>query len=100
MNIQKSKTPRNFKLIEFRDYYENECSIQESSLAIEEAIWIGVDDANPQILESKIKEGGTGYVKYIVPEDVHFTTRMHLTREQVKEILPFLKKFVKEGEIY
>lgn len=99
MEIKETKTDRGFKLIEFKDFYENSCNIQESSLATEEAIWIGVEDANPKILASKNKEDGTGWIKYPIPAEVQLTTRMHLTREQVKELLPILQKFVDTGEI-
>jgi hypothetical protein len=94
-----TKTDRGFALIEFTDRYDAPCSLQKSSLATEDAIWIGVDDADPKILASKVQEGGTGWVKYPIPEDVSLNTRMHLTREQVAELLPHLQKFVDTGEI-
>jgi uncharacterized protein with von Willebrand factor type A (vWA) domain len=50
-------------------------------------------------MASKTKEGGTGWVKYPIPDDVLLTTRMHLNRQQVKTILPILKKFVRTGRI-
>lgn len=97
--LRKKKTERGFDLIEFDDLYSTKCLIQESSLATEDAIWFGPDNADPKILASKTKEGGTGWVPYLIPEDVSLTTRMHLSREQVKKILPVMKKFVKKGKI-
>lgn len=62
MNIKNWYTNRGFKIITFDDDYDIKCSIQKSSLAEEDKIWIGVDDANPQILASKINPGQTGYL--------------------------------------
>lgn len=99
MRLKKSKTNRGFPLIEFVDLYDNKCSIQKSSLAMDDAIWFGIDDAKPQIMASKVTPGGTGWVPYPIPEDVLLTTRMHLTRQQVKKLLPVLQRFVETGDI-
>ena len=88
-----SKTERGFDLIEFKDLYEKYFSIQKSSLANQDAIWFGVDDAEPLI------EGENGLRKYVLPDGVSVYTRMHLTRDHVKEIIPILQKFVDTGEI-
>jgi len=50
-------------------------------------------------MASKVMKNGIGWVKYPIPEDVQINTRMHLSREQVKAILPILIKFVATGEI-
>lgn len=71
MDIKKSLTEKGCKLMQFKDLYGKECSIQESSLATEYAIWVGVTEE-----------------------------RMHLTQEQVKELLPILQKFADTGEIW
>jgi hypothetical protein len=97
--MKKEKTNRGFELIEFADLYDNKCSLQKSSLATEDAIWFGVDDPDPKIMASKVQEGGTGWVKYPIPDDVLIKTRMHLTQKQVKKLLPHLIKFVETGEI-
>ena len=94
-----SRTARGFDLMEFTDLYGAQCSIQKSSLATDDAIWIGVDDANPKIMASKTTDGGNGWVPYQIPEDALLTTRMHLNREQVKKIIPVLQLFVETGEI-
>ena len=96
MNINESYTHRGFKIIEFKDLYDTKCNIQESSLATDEAIWIGVEDANPQIMNSN----NSGWSDYPIPKEVFLTTRMHLTRKQVEKILPILEKFVSTGDIY
>lgn len=65
------KTNRGFDYLNFTDLYEKRCSLQRSSLATEDSIWLGVDA----------------------------TGRMGLSREQVAELLPYLQKFVDTGEI-
>ena len=99
------KTRRGFNFIEFDDHYGEKCSLQQSSLASTECIWLGVDEANPKVMASEAKffgletEETTGWVDYPVPENVYMSTRMHLNRDQVKELLPHLQKFVETGEI-
>jgi hypothetical protein len=68
MNIE--KTEHGFDIIEFLDRYNNRCSLQKSSLATEDCIWLGVNES-----------------------------RMHLTQDQVKALLPYLQRFVDTGEI-
>lgn len=98
-------TARGFALANFIDRYGAKCSIQKSSLATEDAIWFGVDDADPKILASKARAYGvttsetTGWVPYPIPTEVLLTTRMHLTREQVADLLPVLEHFVATGEL-
>lgn len=99
MEFKKGLTKRGFGLIEFQDRYDASCSIQDSSLATENAIWFGVDDADPQIMASKTEQGGTGWVSYPIPGDVQLTTRMHLTQDQVQGILPILQYFAEHGEL-
>lgn len=99
MDIKKGITNRNFGIIEFEDLYGDGCEIQKSSLADTDAIWFGIADANPQIMASKTKEGGTGWVDYEIPKDVLLSTRMHLSQEQVKELLPILQHFADTGDL-
>lgn len=103
--MNQTKTHRGFALSEFKDYYGDKCSLQKSSLATEDCIWLGVDNADPKILASQAPKHGittaqtTGWVTYPVPEGVSFNTRMHLSREQVAELLPHLQRFVATGEV-
>jgi hypothetical protein len=103
--IIQTKTSRGFDIIEFADRYGDICNIQKSSLAGEDAIWFGVEDACPQIMASEALAAGvdteetTGWVPYPIPKNVLLTTRMHLTRELVAELLPILQRFVDTGEI-
>jgi hypothetical protein len=99
MDIQNSKTERGFGIIEFSDRYGEKCSIQKSSLATENAIWFGITNAEPKILASKIQPNGTGWTNYPIHPDVFINTRMHLTQEQVKQLLPYLIHFAETGEL-
>ena len=97
--MQKRKTERGFDIIEFNDYYDHKCSLQKSSLASRDAIWLGISDAEPKILASQTPEGGTGWVPYPIPDNVSLTTRMHLSRREVLRLLPHLIKFLFTGRI-
>jgi hypothetical protein len=68
------KTIRGFELIQFKDRYGHECSLQQSSLADFEppgssAIWFGVSD----------------------------TDRMHIDLEQMKELIVYLQNWIATG---
>jgi len=107
--IKLDKTQRGFATGKFEDRYGAQCSIQKSSLATEDAIWLGVDDPNPQIMSSDAirmglkqrtyTEADNGWTPYELPKEVMLTTRMHLTRKQVKALMPLLQKFVDSGEL-
>lgn len=72
------KTDRGFPIFEFEDRYKSQCSVQDSSLAFESCLWLGVDKAF---------------------NGEETSTRMHLTQDMVKELLPILERFVKTGSI-
>ena len=93
MDIKIDKTQRGFQVITFTDLYGAECSLQRSSLATDDAIWFGVDDAAPKIL------GKNGWEEYPLPEEILLTTRMHLNREQVETLILYLQHFVLLGEL-
>ena len=103
--IYKDNTERGFAVGAFEDYYGNECSIQKSSLATEDAIWVGVNNPQPKIMAVDAKKLGiktceaVGWIPFDIPDEVLIHTRMHLTREQVKDMIPFLQQFVETGEI-
>lgn len=96
---------RGFPLTEFADYYRNRCSLQISSIADIECVWLGVDDVQPKIMAKNALKYGvlttetTGWVDYKLPRDVIISTRMHLTRDQVAELIPHLQNFVDTGEL-
>ena len=64
-------TERGFSILFFWDTNNLECSLQSSSTATEECIWLGFNK-----------------------------NRMHLNQKQVKKLLPYLKNFVETGEIF
>ncbi len=103
INIKKNK--RGFKCGDFVDRYGADCSIQKSSLAFEDCIWLGITDAKPVIMSSDAERLGlptnsqVGWVDYQLPKEVFISTRMHLTKKQVKDLLPLLQQFVKTGNI-
>jgi len=69
------ETDRGFKLARFLDINGELCSIQESSLATDDAIWLGI-----QHIEGK-------------------PARMHLNRQLIIELLPHLTKFLQTGRL-
>jgi hypothetical protein len=93
MNV--TKTARGFALIDFNDGNGVKCSLQESSAAEREMIWLGCDEPNAKSFPGN----GTGWHDYPLPENVQCTTRMHLTREQVAALLPHLRAFVDRGDL-
>lgn len=103
--IETGTTNRGFDLVKFVDLYGAKCSLQKSSLALVDAIWLGIDDAAPKIMASQARTHGvetretTGWVPYPIPDAVLLTTRMHLTRDQVAVLLPILQHFVDTGEL-
>lgn len=91
--------------MKFEDDYGVKCSLQESS-SWESAIWLGVNNAHPKIMwKDAIKHGieveeNCGWVDYPIPKEVLLSTRMHLTQNQVRELLPYLQRFVETGLLY
>lgn len=79
--IEMKKTCRGFARADFDDLYSQKCSIQKSSLATQDAIWLGVDNTGPQMGNREVGD------------------RMHLSREHVKALLPSLTKFAKTGNL-
>lgn len=69
-------TQRGFRYHSFKDRYDAECSIQESSLS-EPTIWLGMDTGSHHLGEC--------------------CARMHLTQEMAAELIPLLQHFVETG---
>jgi len=103
--MKQTITDRGFEYIDFEDSYNNNCSIQKSSLADEDTIWFGINNIEPKIMAQDAKKVGikteqeVGWIEYPIPKEVFINTRMHLNQEQVKELIPILQKFVETGEI-
>jgi len=78
MELKLKPTERGFMRADFEDLYGSKCSIQESSLADDYAIWLGVHEGSPEYRNTN-------------------SHRMHLNREQVEALLPLLQRFVDTG---
>lgn len=106
------KTARGFEVKHFKDTYGMDCSIQESSSAEEEKIWLGVHSAPvrvmwkdvPKFLESVkgIKKdfpetNEWGWCTVNLPDEALVESRMHLNKEQAKWLVKELKYFIKYG---
>lgn len=89
VELKIEQTHRGFDFAKFDDLYGDHCSIQKSSLAFQDAIWLGVD-TTPDGLELGPTDPISGR---------HIGARMHLTQEMVAALLPLLQKFVETGEI-
>jgi hypothetical protein len=70
--VKRADTARGFARYDFADSNGEPCSLQKSSVATDDLVWLGRDGER---------------------------TRMHLTRAQVAELLPLLQAFVDTGEI-
>lgn len=96
---------RGFRFYNFKDGNGLDCSIQKSSAAEDDMLWIGVNDADPKILCSDAINIGVdcdkvcGYIKFPIPGEVSLNTRMHITRDQAKQIAGMLMHFHETGNL-
>ena len=103
--MKKQKTSRGFAYYKFIESNGNICSIQKSSAAEQDLIWLGCDKLDIQgftpygqpeswasITEEQINEKfGTKHI--------NGNNRMHLSQETVSKLIPILQKFVDTGNI-
>ena len=91
-------TNRGFAFDNFNDYNGVKCSIQKSSIATEDCIWLGAEQIG--LKHFKAYEGWKD-VELVQTMSEHYiaNNRMHLSREQVAELLPILQRFVDTGEL-
>lgn len=94
--MQTKHTHHGFRFYEFKDRNGYKCSLQKSSIATEDCIWLGLDSASPKRLVY-----GKGWINASdkIPEGIDFNTRMHLTREQAGELAKQLALFAETGEL-
>lgn len=86
-------TGRGFAISEFEDLYGAKCSLQKSSAAMYDAIWLGIDNPEPTFLHE-------GHWKKIeLPEGTLLSGRMHLSQKMVRDMLPALQYFAEHGEL-
>jgi hypothetical protein len=93
-------TERGFARVEFKDRNGENCSLQKSSLAFEDCIWLGCNE-----IGLKRFTPGAGWADVPLEQNAPYgvahlaNTRMHLTREQVADMLPYLQRFAATGEL-
>ena len=97
--MELKETARGFRILKFEDYYGHECSLQRSSIIEPDCIWLGMNEPDLQ------EHGWHPHFKarcrpLILSDSIHAFSRMHLTRDQVAELLPYLQRFVETGELY
>ena len=105
--FEQTETQRGFIKLLFKDSYNKLCSLQESSNAEDNYIWLGIEDADPLIMTSDaIKVGlvsnkdiSNGWMNYSIPKEVLLTTRMHLNKEQATILGLKLLHFGASGDI-
>jgi hypothetical protein len=68
--MEEDISPRGYRIVRWLDRYDNKCLLNESSLATEPCIWLGM--------------AGGG---------------MHLTQQMVADLLPYLQRFVDTGKL-
>ena len=88
MEIKFENTQRGFSRAEFKDLYGAQCSIQKSSLADVDAIWLGCDS-------------GSHYLGTKPVDEIEYTcaARMHLSRRQAWSLLLPLVWFALTGRL-
>jgi len=100
-NKMTMRKARGFDRMEFADRNGVACSLQKSSLAFEDCIWLGANEIGLK----RFEPGGGGWTDVSLEQDephgvTHIAnTRMHLSREQVASLLPYLQRFVETGEL-
>ena len=109
--MHKTKTTRGFDIIKFVDDYGEECSLQKSSSADADRVWLGVSSPTCMVIASKHRdlaehrtdvdpsERFNGWMDYPLPPDCSIPTRMHLNRSQAKKLAKALKHFAKHGRL-
>ena len=94
------RTVRGFTRVEFTDRSGRACSLQHSSLTQPTHVWLGCDEIGLRRFEP-----GIGWSDVELPQnksrgvDYIANNRMHLDRETVRELLPFLTRFAETGEL-
>ena len=63
MKLKKTITPRGFAIYDFKDDYDMQCSLQKSSRAFQNCIWLGINE--PKI---KMLAEGIGWINVPIPK--------------------------------
>lgn len=83
-------TGHGFRVLTFQDRYGEPCTLQKSSLASENAVWFGT---------SGRVDVGPPWKPFPLPDNALVHSRMHLTQEQVRQLLPYLQYFADTGQL-
>lgn len=75
------KSGRGFEFIEFKDLNGEECSLQASSLATTDAVWLGCDN--------------NAKIHHVTGDPL--SPRMHMDRKQVKLLVASLMRWLEKG---
>ena len=105
--FEQTETQHGFIKLLFKDSYDNLCSLQESSNAEDDFIWLGIENAEPLIMKQDAVKLGliskdkptAGWMDYPIPEEVLLHTRMHLNKEQATILGLKLLHFGTSGDI-
>lgn len=108
--MKRTLTNRGFALINFEDTKGNKCSIQKSSLVDDDYMWLGISKPSHSIMVSDASKVGIdisnrtgeelhGWMDYPIPDEVFVDSRMHLNKQQAKELVKVLKVFIRKGEL-
>ncbi len=99
-----AKTNRGFDITDFKDRDGNDCSLQKSSLAMEDCIWLGLN--KPTITEFVPKKGffpmtkeRMDSLKLSADSEIYQFSRMQLTQQNVRDLLPYLQNFAETGDL-
>ena len=93
---EKTYTNRGFALKRFVDQSGLDCSVQLSSLATEDCVWVGI--SKPKVQYNP--RNNTGWHDVPMPEgDVVIDSRMHLTQEQAGWLAEQLRHFAETGDL-
>lgn len=105
------KTNRGFEIQYFDDDYGIQCSIQESS-SVEPHLWLGIAHNSLKVMAEDKKEllvaiehltkdypecNEKGWCTVPLPKDALIENRMHLNRQQAKELARKLNYFSRHG---
>lgn len=110
-----AKNSRGWPRIDFEDAYDQQCSLQLSSVvydyedALEKpgtsAVWLGLSNVRAQVMARDAASVGVsastdvGWVDYPIPDQVQVWTRMHLNREQVAGLRDRLTEWLETGQL-
>lgn len=90
-------TNRGFARVEFRDRDGEPASLQKSSVATENLIWLGVNE--PRVKRFYPHTSKPWRELDLSGAEHVGNQRLHLSQDNVAELLPYLVEFVRTGEL-